>query len=71
MSHYCAYCGSRQHNVEMCPKTAGGQCARANLHCTYCGANDHDVTACPKTYTGNAARYFNEQSVAGHFVKDR
>jgi hypothetical protein len=25
----CAYCGSKEHNVEACPKTWGGNAARA------------------------------------------
>lgn len=66
----CTYCGSHQHTLALCPKTAGGQSARLHLRCGYCGGRDHDIKACPKTYSGNAARAWYPDRVADHFRKD-
>ena len=69
--HHCGYCGSASHNIELCPKTAGGQSARRNLRCSYCGKTDHSVEACPHTYAGSAARTSHPSSVADFFVLDK
>lgn len=66
----CSYCGSGQHTINLCPKTASGQSNRRNLHCSYCGSNRHDIVACPKTFSGNAARAWYPEQVADHFRKD-
>ena len=49
---WCSYCGSRAHTIALCPKTWGGQIARARLRCSYCGADDHNRDACPKAWPG-------------------
>jgi predicted amidophosphoribosyltransferase len=67
---YCTYCGSKLHNVNLCPKTWSGSAKRANLRCSYCGSHEHDVKACPKTWGGNAARTWNEDKISDHFIKD-
>lgn len=67
----CSYCGSTQHTIGLCPKTAGGSSARAHLHCGYCGSKDHNEPACLKTQGGNAARAWQPDSVADHFILDR
>lgn len=66
----CGYCGSDRHTIKLCPKTAGGQANRQNLHCGYCGSGDHNIQACPKTFSGNAARAWYPDRVADHFKKD-
>lgn len=70
-AHYCSYCGSRQHNINLCPKTAAGASARTHLRCHYCGASGHRQEACPKTWGGNAARTWDAGAIAAHFVTDR
>lgn len=67
---WCSYCGSKAHNINLCPKTYNGSANRANLRCSYCGGRDHDVKACPKTWEGNADRAWHEDDIADHFVKD-
>lgn len=67
---YCTYCGSKFHNVNLCPNTWQGSANRANLRCSYCGSHEHNVKACPKTWNGNAARAWHEDSVSDNFIKD-
>lgn len=64
-SKYCTYCGSREHNTDLCPKTWGGQIARAHLYCSYCGSNQHTVKYCPKTWSGPSNRRANPN---GNFI---
>mgnify|MGYP001557758712 FL=1 len=66
----CTYCGSHQHTITNCPKTAGGQSRRLHMRCSYCGAHDHTIKACPKTFDGNAARAWHEDTVEDAFIKD-
>jgi len=48
----CGYCGSARHTTGYCPKTHGGQAARAALRCSYCGGQDHNRDACAKAWPG-------------------
>jgi hypothetical protein len=68
---YCSYCGSKQHTVANCPKTAQGSLNRTGMRCSYCGDKNHNVKACPKTAKGNAARTWDPNSVANDFVLDK
>lgn len=68
---YCTYCGSRQHTINNCPKTASGQSNRLHMRCSYCGQHNHTIEACPKTFNGSAARAWYPERVADHFVKDK
>jgi len=70
-AHYCRYCGSTSHNVDLCPKTETGSLKRAELYCTYCGGKDHTVEACPKSFYGSAKRTRDPKSVSDYFVKDK
>lgn len=45
---WCSYCGSRQHDVEYCPKTWEGQGNLAERRCDYCGSKSHEHAECPK-----------------------
>lgn len=67
----CSYCGSHQHTLKNCPKTASGQSNRLHMRCTYCGSKEHTITACPKTFNGSAARAWYPDQVADEFIKDR
>jgi len=52
MRYHCGYCGSKEHNIEYCSKTWGGQANRNALRCGYCGGRDHNADACPKKWPG-------------------
>jgi transcriptional regulator NrdR family protein len=50
---YCSFCGSKNHIIDNCPKTWGGQANRNKMRCSYCGSRQHNIIACPKTFQGN------------------
>lgn len=53
---YCTFCGSKEHPITLCDKTATGQLARAALACEFCGSQEHALAYCPKTWGGISAR---------------
>lgn len=62
-SHRCGYCGSRQHNERLCPKTHRGSTLRQLIYCTYCGSREHEYEACPKItpqHRRDPDRYFTD-----------
>ena len=68
---YCSFCGSKGHNVQLCPKTWGGSAARSQMRCTFCGSRTHNTRACPKTFDGNAARAFRPRTVENDHIEGR
>lgn len=48
---YCSFCGSREHNLPLCPKTWGG-----SFGCGFCGSKKHKLDYCPKTNSGQLRR---------------
>ncbi len=68
---YCTFCGSKKHNVQLCPKTCGGSTSRATMFCTFCHSKTHNTRACPKTWAGNAARAFHPRSVENDHVEGK
>ncbi len=61
---WCGYCGSKDHTIDNCPKTWGGQANRNAMRCGYCGSTNHNRPACPKT----VAEHNRKPS---DYVKDR
>ncbi len=67
---YCGFCGSHDHTIKNCPKTASGQANRNAMYCGYCGSKKHNTNACPKTFYGNAVRAWHPEAVEDDFIKD-
>lgn len=61
---WCSYCGSKEHVIDNCPKTWGGQANRNSMRCGYCGSTNHNRPACPKTVA-------EHNRPSSDYVKDR
>jgi hypothetical protein len=66
----CGFCGSSDHDIDLCPETNSGQSNRANIHCSFCESNTHNLKACPHTLKGSANRAWHRNEIKNDLLQE-